>query len=75
MRILRGAHVPATFFMVGQRVAAMPRVARRVERAGFLVGNHSWAHVDMTTQTSNRVAATLRATEAVLRRVGTHPNR
>ena len=29
VRILREAHVPATFFMVGQRVAAMPSVARR----------------------------------------------
>ena len=75
VRILRGAHVPATFFMVGQRVAAMPGVARRVERAGFLVGNHGWAHVDMTTQTSTQVAATLRSTHAALRRAGTHPTR
>lgn len=74
VRILREAHVPATFFMVGQRVA-MPRVARRVERAGFLIGNHSWAHVDMTAQTSTQVAATLRATDAALRRAGTHPTR
>jgi hypothetical protein len=73
MRILRAAHVPATFFMVGQRVAAMPRVARRVERAGFLIGNHSWAHADMTTQTSAQVTATVRATDAALRRAGTHP--
>lgn len=75
VRILRRARVPATFFMVGQRVAPMPRLARRVERAGFLIGNHSWAHVDMTTQSSTQVAATLRATEAVLRRAGTHPTR
>ena len=75
VRILREAHVPATFFMVGQRVAAAPRTARRVERAGFLVGNHSWAHADMTTQTSAQVAATLRATDAALRRAGTHPTR
>lgn len=73
VRILRKAHVPATFFMVGQRVAAMPRVARRVERAGFLVGNHSWAHADMTTQTATQVAARLRATDAALQRAGTHP--
>lgn len=73
VRILRGAGVPATFFMVGQRVAAAPRLARRVERAGFLIGNHSWAHADMRTQTSSQVAATLRATERVLRRAGTHP--
>jgi len=75
VRILSEAHVPATFFMVGQRVAAGPRLTRRVERAGFLIGNHSWAHTDMTTQTSGEVAATLRATDAVLRRVGTHPTR
>jgi len=76
VRILSEAHVPATFFMVGQRVAAAgPRLTRRVERAGFLIGNHSWAHTDMTTQTSGEVAATLRATDAVLRRVGTHPTR
>lgn len=75
VRILSEAHVPATFFMVGQRVAAAPRLTRRVERAGFLIGNHSWAHADMTTQTSTEVAATLRATGAVLRRIGTHPTR
>jgi peptidoglycan/xylan/chitin deacetylase (PgdA/CDA1 family) len=75
LKILREAHVHATFFMVGQRVAATPRVARRVERAGFLIGNHSWAHTDMTTQTSAQVAATLRATDTALRRAGTHPTR
>lgn len=75
VRILRRARVPATFFMVGQRVAAMPDLVRRVERAGFLVGNHSWAHVDMTTQSSTQVAATLRATDAALHRAGAHPTR
>lgn len=75
VRILRDAGVPATFFMVGQRVAATPRVARRAERAGLLVANHSWAHVDMRTQTATQVAATLRATDRALRRAGTHPGR
>ncbi len=73
LRILRHANVPATFFMVGQRVAAAPRVARRVERAGFLVANHSWAHADMRTQSTAEVAATLRSTHRALRRAGTHP--
>lgn len=73
LRILKDAGVPATFFMVGQRVAATPRRARRVERAGFLIGNHSWAHTDMRTQTSAQVTATLRATDRALRRAGTHP--
>ncbi|HEX6151705.1 polysaccharide deacetylase family protein [Nocardioides sp.] len=75
VRILRRAGAPATFFMVGERVAAAPRVARRVERAGFLIANHSWAHQDMRTQSAAGVTATLRATERVLRRAGTHPTR
>jgi peptidoglycan/xylan/chitin deacetylase (PgdA/CDA1 family) len=73
VRILRHANVPATFFMVGQRVAAAPRVARRVERAGFLVANHSWAHADMRTQSTAEVSASLRGTQRALRRAGTHP--
>lgn len=75
VRVLSEANVPATFFMVGQRAAAAPRMTKRVEKAGFLIGNHSWAHTDMTTQTSSEVAATLRSTDALLRRLGTHPTR
>ncbi len=59
--------------MVGQRVAAAPAMARRVERSGFLVANHSWAHADMRTQSAAQVEATLRATAGALRRAGTHP--
>ncbi|KAA1428889.1 polysaccharide deacetylase family protein [Nocardioides antri] len=75
LHILRERRVPATFFMVGQRVAAAPRLARAVERKGFLIANHSYAHVRMTTQTRAQVAETLRATDRALRRVGTHPTR
>ena len=73
VRILGHASVPAVFFMVGQRVAAAPRVPRRVERAGFLVANHSWAHADMRTQSTAEVTASLRRTHRALRRAGTHP--
>ena len=73
IRILRDQRVSATFFMVGQRVAAAPRLAASVERAGFLVANHSWAHVDMTQQSAAQVTASLRATERALRQAGTHP--
>lgn len=73
LSILREVGVPATFFMVGQRVAAAPRLTRAVERRGFLVANHSWAHTRMTLQTRAQVAESLRATERALRRAGTHP--
>lgn len=73
--ILRSLRVPATFFMVGANVAARPVVARRVERAGFLVANHSYSHADMRTQSAAAVAASLNRTDAALRHAGTHPTR
>lgn len=44
VRILLDRHVPATFFMVGSRVAETPRLTRRVAAAGFAIGNHTWSH-------------------------------
>lgn len=73
VRILKRAGVPATFFMVGQRVAAAPRVARLVSESGFLTANHSYAHADMRTQSSEAIRRTLRATDAALRRAGARP--
>ena len=75
MRILRQANVPATFFMVGQRVAAAPATTRLVARSGNLIANHSYAHADMTRQSSAQVAATLRSTDAALRRAGVQPTK
>ena len=73
--ILRRVHAPATFFMVGQRVASAPAAARLVGSSGFLVGNHSYRHRDMTTQTRAQIRATLRATERRLRATGLQPTR
>ncbi|WP_372736159.1 polysaccharide deacetylase family protein, partial [Nocardioides sp.] len=73
IRTLRAKKVPATFFMVGSRVKAAPGVARAVERAGFLVANHSYAHQSMTTQSTAQIVGTIRATDAALRGAGTHP--
>ena len=75
VRILKRADVPATFFMVGQRVDASPATTRFVARSGNLIANHSYAHADMTSQSSAQVAATLRSTDAALRRAGVVPTR
>lgn len=73
--ILRDHAVPATFFMVGRRVASAPGAARLVDRSGLLVANHSYHHTDMRRQTRVQVRQTLRATQAALRRAGTRPTR
>ncbi|KQW53504.1 hypothetical protein ASC77_04275 [Nocardioides sp. Root1257] len=73
VHLLRRLDVPATFFMVGSRVAAYPEVARLVEHNGFAIGNHTWAHTDLTTQTTPEVRHALRATRRAMDEAGLHP--
>ena len=55
LKILRGAHAHATFFMIGIQVQQFPRVARDVVRAGDEVGDHTWDHPDLDTLSPQRV--------------------
>lgn len=75
VRILRARNVPATFFMVGARVAADPALARDVERGGFLVANHGYDHADMTGLSEPEIVSSIRRTATRLRRAGVHPMR
>jgi len=57
LKILRRYHVPATFFNIGQNMAARPRLVRRESRQGFLLGNHTWSHPDMAKLSRSQQAA------------------
>jgi peptidoglycan/xylan/chitin deacetylase (PgdA/CDA1 family) len=70
VRLLRRLGVPATFFMVGDRVAGHPDLARLVHRAGFAIGNHTWAHTDLTTQTGSEIRRALRDTRDAIVEAG-----
>ena len=74
LRLLSDRGVPATFFMVGERVATAPSVARLVSRRGFQVANHSYHHALMTSQSSAAIRQTLRSTAARLRSAGVEPS-
>jgi peptidoglycan/xylan/chitin deacetylase (PgdA/CDA1 family) len=43
LRVLRAAHTPATFFLVGRKLALFPQLPRREARNGAL-GDHTWSH-------------------------------
>lgn len=75
VRILDDLRVPATFFMVGERVASAPAAARLVARHGYAIGNHSYRHRLMTTQSSADIRRTLWATDRELRAAGVTPTR
>lgn len=70
VRLLTRLEVPATFFMVGTRVADHPELARLVAEAGFAIGNHTWEHTDLTEQTSPEIRRALQRTRHALVEAG-----
>lgn len=74
VRILRERRVPATFFMVGSRVRSAPGAARRVHRAGFAIGNHTWSHPMLTRLSDAAIRSEVRRTARELRSHGIRPS-
>ncbi|PRZ08850.1 peptidoglycan/xylan/chitin deacetylase (PgdA/CDA1 family) [Isoptericola sp. CG 20/1183] len=74
LRILERKDAPATFFMVGDNVAARPEIARAVVDGGHLVGNHTWNHPQLTTLDDGEVRDEIRRTQdAVTDATGSTP--
>ncbi len=49
LSILASYGVPATFFNLGQNMAARPTLVRQEAGLGYVLGNHTWDHPNMTT--------------------------
>ncbi|NUS03402.1 MAG: polysaccharide deacetylase family protein [Nonomuraea sp.] len=63
LRHLAAHHAHATFFVVGQNVAAYPEVLRQAVAAGHEIGNHTWSHPDLTTLTRAAIRSQLARTD------------
>ncbi|MGV1087949.1 MAG: polysaccharide deacetylase family protein [Mycobacterium sp.] len=75
LSVLKDAGAKATFFMIGNKVAANPDGAKRVAEAGMEIGNHTWEHPNMTTIPAADVPAQLsKAQDAITAATGTTPN-
>lgn len=72
--VLTERRVPATFFVVGQRVAASPGLVRTASRRGFVIGNHTYRHEMLTRLSDEGVRRTLRKTRRALRDAGVRPS-
>ncbi|MER5214088.1 polysaccharide deacetylase family protein [Streptomyces sp. NPDC002838] len=57
----------ATFFTVGQNVAAHPELLRAETRAGHEIGNHSWNHPDLTGLSPAQINSQLDRTSAAIK--------
>lgn len=49
LHVLADSNAKATFFLIGNKVAADPAAAKRIADAGMEIGNHTWEHPNMTT--------------------------
>lgn len=63
LKVLSQYGVHATFFEVGQMVAAHPSYTSQVYRQGNSVQNHSWSHPDLRKLTAAQFAYQVSATD------------
>ncbi|MCM3653919.1 delta-lactam-biosynthetic de-N-acetylase [Metabacillus litoralis] len=53
--VLKKQKVPATFFVTGHYLEKEPGLVKRMVNEGHIVGNHSWHHPDLTTQSAEKL--------------------
>ena len=74
LEILKHYNAKATFFMVGQNVAANPELAKRVLDEGHQIGIHTWSHPDLTKLPLNQSKKEILDTqEAIYKATGIRP--
>ncbi|BBY31413.1 polysaccharide deacetylase family protein [Mycolicibacterium sediminis] len=75
LQVLRDANAHATFFLIGNKVAANPAGAKRIADAGMEVGSHTWEHPNMTSIPPADIPAQFsRASDAIQAATGQRPN-
>jgi peptidoglycan/xylan/chitin deacetylase (PgdA/CDA1 family) len=71
--VLERADARATFFQVGERVRALPDLARAVAQ-GHAVGNHTWSHPDLSLAEADDATRQLtRAHDQIAQTLGAPP--
>ena len=71
--ILARYNVPATFFVVGSKVAGRPDDVRALAAAGHEIANHSWSHPDFTTLSRAGQQTEIRRCQQQLEKLGLTP--
>lgn len=72
--LLEREQIPATFFMLGQNVAANESLLPRMIAAGCELGTHSWDHTDLTSVSDEELKAQIsRSEQAVYNACGVYP--
>ena len=74
LQILKDNDAKATFFLIGNKVAANPAGAKRIADAGMEIGNQTWEHPNMATIATDDIAGPFsRANDAITAATGRTP--
>ncbi len=69
LAILKRYHVKATFFVVGKMAKRYPDLVRAEERAGHLVANHTYDHLNLTKLKPDQILAQWQENNALLKSI------
>lgn len=58
--------VKATFFLMGENIAGKEEIVKRMSKAGHLIGNHSFKHVQLTKAGMDEVCASFEKTGDII---------
>lgn len=74
LKILKDNDAEATFFLIGNKVAANPAGAKRIADAGMEIASHTWEHPNMTTIPPKEIPAQFsKANDAIEAATGQRP--
>lgn len=71
--MLEEYHVPATFFILGQKARHHPETVRRIVAEGHEVGNHTFSHPNLRKLTCELQQQEIVETDSILRSLGATP--
>ena len=66
LKILEQEHVPATFFVIGEKAIGHPALLRQMVKDGDDIGNHSYTHPDMSKIPEWQIRFELNSTQRVV---------
>ncbi len=64
--LLRDANVPATFFVLGENAERHPEILDRMVREGHEIGNHTFAHPNLTKLSNSEVRKEIKRSQDII---------
>ncbi|UVO50709.1 glycosyltransferase [Sphingomonas sp. SUN019] len=64
--VLEAAHVPATFFVIGENALRHPQLLNRIVADGGEIGNHTYTHPNLATTSPGGTRLELNATQRLV---------